>query len=77
MAGQQKGGLLAQIFQILLLIKILKCFNLPSSPPHITGSGKERLLGYRGEVNLFSNSSLEQIQSALLGYQQSSLVVPG
>jgi hypothetical protein len=34
------------IFQILLLI--IKCFNLPCSPPPIRGSGKERLLGYRG-----------------------------
>jgi hypothetical protein len=29
------------------LIRVLKCFNLPSSPPPIRGSGKERLIGQR------------------------------
>jgi hypothetical protein len=30
------------------LIRVLKCFNLPSSPPPTRGSGKERLIGQRG-----------------------------
>ena len=38
----------ALIFQNLFLIWVLKCFNLPSSPPPTRGSEKERLLGYRG-----------------------------
>jgi hypothetical protein len=29
-------------------IRVLKCFNLPSSPPATRGSGKERLIGNRG-----------------------------
>jgi hypothetical protein len=32
----------------LLLLTVLKRFNLPSSPPPTKGSEKERLLGYRG-----------------------------
>jgi hypothetical protein len=38
----------ALVFSILLLIWVLKRFNLPSSPPPTRGSGKERLLGYGG-----------------------------
>ena len=53
------------LFQNLLLIKVLKGFILPSSPPPTRGSEKERLLGY-GEVDLF------RIQSALSGCQQFS-----
>jgi hypothetical protein len=30
------------------LIRVLKCVNLPSSPPPTRGRGKERLLGYGG-----------------------------
>jgi hypothetical protein len=30
------------------LIRVLKCFNIPSSPPPSRGSGKERLTGQRG-----------------------------
>jgi hypothetical protein len=29
------------------LIRVLECFNLPSSPPPARGSGKERLIGQR------------------------------
>jgi hypothetical protein len=29
------------------LIRVLKCFNLPSSPPPTRGSGKERLIRQR------------------------------
>jgi hypothetical protein len=47
---------------------VLKCFNLPSSPPPTRGSRKEDI----GEVDLFRNGSLEQILSALSGNQQFS-----
>jgi hypothetical protein len=30
-------------FQILLLMMVLKCFNIPCSPPPTRGSGEERL----------------------------------
>jgi hypothetical protein len=30
-------------FQSLLLMVVFKCFNLPSSPPPIRGSGKESM----------------------------------
>jgi hypothetical protein len=30
------------------LISVLKCFNLPSSPPPTRGNGKERLIEQRG-----------------------------
>ena len=32
-------------FQNLFLMMVLKCFNLPSSPPPTRGSGKERIQG--------------------------------
>jgi hypothetical protein len=36
---------LTLIFQCLLLMMVLKCFNRPSSPPPTRGSGKERIQG--------------------------------
>jgi hypothetical protein len=37
------------------LIRVLKCFNLLSSPPPTRGSGKDRLVGQKGDVDLFRN----------------------
>ena len=56
------------IFSKPILMMVLKCFNLPSSPPPTRGSRKEDI----GEVDLFRNGSLEQILSALSGNQQFS-----
>jgi hypothetical protein len=56
-----------KFFWNLILITVLKCFNLPSSPPPTRGSGKERLLGHRGSGPVYS---LEQILSALSGKKQ-------
>jgi hypothetical protein len=66
---------MAYIFQNFLLIKVLKYFNLPSSPPPTRGSRKERSIGQRRVWDLFRNSSLELIQSVLSGYQQFSSAV--
>jgi hypothetical protein len=41
-----QGGVL--YFSKPTLMRVLKCFNLPSSPPPTRGSGKERLIGQRG-----------------------------
>jgi hypothetical protein len=40
------AGLIKEVgyFQNLLLIRLIKCFKLPSSPPPTGGSGKEELL---------------------------------
>jgi hypothetical protein len=35
------------LFTYHALIRVLKCFNLPSSQPHTRSSGKERLIGQR------------------------------
>lgn len=53
------------------LIRVLKHFNLPSSPP-TRGSGERRLIGKGGD--LFRSSSLGQFQSSCSGYQQPSPV---
>ena len=44
---RQWGLVNALIFQSLLLMMVLKRFNLPSSPPPTRGSGKEGLIGPR------------------------------
>jgi hypothetical protein len=47
-------------FQTLFLMMVLKCFNLPSSPPPTRGSGKERIQGKWTclEMILWRNSCL-------------------
>jgi hypothetical protein len=45
------------------LIRVLKCFNLPSSPPPTSGSGKKKVTGIQGnwtclEIVLWSKSNL-------------------
>jgi hypothetical protein len=53
----------------LTLIRVLKHFNLPSSPSTIRSSRKGRSIGQRG-MDLSRNSSLGQFQSSLSDYQQ-------
>lgn len=57
-----QGGCCKHSFQNVLLIRVRKHFNLPSSPPPTRGSGKERLIGQRRtwtclETVLWSESS--------------------
>ena len=54
----QWAQLWAYIFQNPLLIKVLKCFDLPYSPLPTRGSGEERLIQQK---RMFRNSSFEQI----------------
>jgi hypothetical protein len=41
-------------FQILFLMMVLKCFNLPYNPPPTRGNGKERLWGKWACLERFS-----------------------
>jgi hypothetical protein len=45
-------------FSKLTLVSVLKCFNLPYSPSPTRGSGKERLIEQKKDVDLVRNSSL-------------------
>lgn len=56
------------------LIRVLKYFNLPASPPRPRGSGKERLIGQREmwtclEIVLRSDSSLRYQDSSSSGHR--------
>jgi len=63
--------------QNLLLIRVLKCFNVPSSPPPTRGNGKEKLIEQRRlwtslEISLWSKSNLhcQGISSSVHTHQQ-------
>ena len=55
-------------FQASFLVRVLKCFHLSFSPAGTGSSGKERMGdgGGEGEVQLFRNGSLEQLQFCFL-----------
>ena len=52
------------------LISVLKCFNLPSSPPPTRGHGKERLMGQRKMCTHLEIVLWGRFQSSLSGYHQ-------